>query len=685
MPLSTGKTYLEQFADDPVAQRALLACAAALRLDDESASAAIEVVAQANGRTRELLHTVKDLGCVWRQWDGSWYLAEDVRKELVGELHQRVPSEQVNKLRSQLADKADQRAAAMPPDGQITTHQLRIALIEAGYQRTMVPGQVEKGGEQLGAIWEKAAPAAGEATARSVDYLAPEIEEHIGQLPVQVLFLRGMAARARHDRADQEKYFRAVWEQGRPGQIFGAAAHFFGLLVRDRRVAEQALRDSVQWNEDPRHRAEAYHSLGNLLAKDRRRWPEAEDAYRASLNLLHDAPSQGQVWHSLGNLLAKDRRRWPEAEDAHRESLRLLHDAPSQAQVWHSLGNLLAKDLRRWREAEGAYQRSLGLDPGDVSAAQVWHSLGNLLAKDRRRWPEAEDAYRESLRLRHDAPHQAQVWHSLGNFFTKDERRWEDAENAFNKSKELCRDREHEAHVGASLANLLTKYQKPEADVRAEQLALRSLELDRGNPWTGSVCHRILAAIYERQGNAERAIRELEGLLEADRRQGKSRFQQAITARIAALSRGELPPLRKLKAVPLPSPDEEDDEFAGEAEPLAADLPTSLEPAGLLPSAPEPAQKPIRSHSPHEQRVQEGIERVLKEAWESVPDETPPENRFKVARAHASDIAGRLSPHIKREVRKHFETQKWEQLKHCDPKSTPLTPQQQNESQTEGG
>src|ERR1035441_629951 len=97
MPLSTGKTYLEQFADDPVAQRALLACAAALRLDDESASAAIEVVAQANGRTRELLHTVKDLGCVWRQWDGSWYLAEDVRKELGGELHQRVPSEQVNR------------------------------------------------------------------------------------------------------------------------------------------------------------------------------------------------------------------------------------------------------------------------------------------------------------------------------------------------------------------------------------------------------------------------------------------------------------------------------------------------------------------------------------------------------------------------------------------------------------
>src|ERR1039458_4505294 len=118
MPLSTGKAYLEQFADDPVAQRALLACAAALRLDDESASEAIEIVAQSNGRTRDLLHVVKNLGCVWRQWDGSWYLTEDVRKELVGELYQRIPPGQVNKLRSQLADKADQRAVAMLPDGQ---------------------------------------------------------------------------------------------------------------------------------------------------------------------------------------------------------------------------------------------------------------------------------------------------------------------------------------------------------------------------------------------------------------------------------------------------------------------------------------------------------------------------------------------------------------------------------------
>ena len=647
MPLSTGKIYLEQFADDPVAQRALLACAAALRLDDESARAAIEVVAQANGRTRELLHAVKNLGCVWRQWDGSWYLAEDVRKELVGELHQRVPSEQVSKLRSQLADRADQRAAAMPSDGQITAHQLRIALIEAGYQRTMVSEQAAKGGEQLGAIWETATPTGGEATARSVDYLAPEIEERIGQLPVQVLFLRGMAARARHNRAAQEKYFRAVWERGASGQIFGVAAHFFGNLVRDRVIAELALNDSLRWYPVPIHCGHVLHSLGNLLAKDRHRWREAEDAYRESIKLDILDSGKAQVWHSLGNLLAKDRRRWNEAEEAYRESLQLRHDAPHQA--------------------------------------QVWHSLGNLLAKDRRRGHKAEDAYRESLTLLHDAPSQAQVWHSLGNLLTKDERRWEDAENAFNKSLELWHDRESEAHVDASLANLLAKKQEPEVDGRAELLALRSLELDRGNPWTNGVCYRVLADIYERRGDFPNAINALKSLQETNRRLGERKFQQSIADRIAALSRGELPPPRQLKALSLPLPDEEDDEFAGEAEPLTADLPASPEPAGLLPSAPEPEPKPFRFRSSHEQRIQEGIERVLKEAWESVPDKTPPENRFKVARAHASDIAGRLSPHIKREVRKHFETQKWEQLKHCDPESTPLTPREQNESQTEGG
>jgi hypothetical protein len=235
------------------------------------------------------------------------------------------------------------------------------------------------------------------------------------------------------------------------------------------------------------------------------------------------------------------------------------------------------------------------------------------------------------------------------------------------------------------LANLLSKKQEPEADGRAELLALRSLELDRGNPWTNGVCYRVLAEVYERRRDCPKAINALKSLQETDRRLGKRGFEQSITDRIAALSRGELPPPRELTALPLPSPGEEGDEFAEQAEPLIEGFPTSSEPAAIVPSAPGAEPKPLLFRSPHEQRIQEGIERVLHEAWESVPDETPPENRFRVARAHASDIAGRLSPHIKREVRKHFETQKWEQLKHCDPKSAPLTPREQNESQTEGG
>lgn len=499
MPLSPGKAYLEHFADDPVAQRALLACAAALHLDDESATDAIEIVARANGRTREILHEVKNLGCVWRQWDGTWYLAEDVRKELVAELYRQVPQDQITTLRSRLAEKADQRAAALLPDGQITAHRHRAALIEAGFQRILTPEQVEEGGEQLGNIWEKATVSGGEATARSVDYLAAEIEEHIGQLPVQVLFLRGMAARARHDRSNQERYFGAVWEQGRPGYIFGAAAHFFGLLIHDRQTAERALRDSVRWNENPRNKAQAYHSLGNLLGGNFRRARDAEHAYRQSLMLDPVPAGQGQVWHSLGNLLAKDRRRSREAEAAYRKSLERLDDAPSQAQVWHSLANLLAKDRRRSREAETAYKKSLELDPSACHAAQVWHSLGNLL--------------------------------------TKNPARWSDAEDAFNKSLELWHNRESEAHVGASLANLLSKYHEAETDARAERLAQRSLEIDRGNPWTNGVCYRVLADVYERRRDFPNAIRALESLMETDRRLGKRGFEQNILDRIANLRR----------------------------------------------------------------------------------------------------------------------------------------------------
>jgi tetratricopeptide (TPR) repeat protein len=364
MPMNAGRTYLERFADDPVAQRALLACAAALRLDDELATEVIEVVVHANGRTRELLHEVKRLGCVWKQWDGSWYFAEEVRKALMDELDQRVPEEESSRLRSHLADRAARRAAGLAQDGQLTTHRRRSALIEAGYQRSMMPDELSRGGEQLGAVWEEATVAAGEATARTVDYLAPEIEERTGGLPVQVLFLRGMAARARHDRAKQEEYFRAVWEKGRHGNIFALAAHYFGNLATDAAVAERAMRDSIEWNPSPIHQSHVLNSLGNLLVRDRRRLKEAEQAFRKSLDLDRLSAGRAQVWHSLGNLLARDRDRWPEAEGAYTKAMELMQEPADWAQVAASFANLLSKyhSQDADRRSEELAGRSLVLD-----------------------------------------------------------------------------------------------------------------------------------------------------------------------------------------------------------------------------------------------------------------------------------------------------------------------------------
>ena len=80
------------------------------------------------------------------------------------------------------------------------------------------------------------------------------------------------------------------------------------------------------------------------------------------------------------------------------------------------------------------------------------------------------------------------------------------------------------------------------------------------------------------------------------------------------------------------------------------------------------ASIPLKLRSQLEERIQAGIGRVLTEAWETVPTETAQEDRFKTARRKAAEIISRLSPHIKRQVAAHFETQEWEPLKVREPK-----------------
>ncbi|HEY0511946.1 MAG TPA: hypothetical protein VGH73_08580 [Thermoanaerobaculia bacterium] len=291
---------------DDNARKALLACSAALNLNDDVARRAIALVAQSNGSTDTLLDRIKGLSCVWKQWDGTWYVAEDVRASLVDRLGAEVPSDVRNGLHELLADAADQRLLELVPDGQLFDYRVRACHLEAGYQQIQVTRHEEAGAERLLTAWQQGRLEARDATAAAVDHLASDLERQGHRLPDQVLFLRGMAARSRRDWGRAELYFRMVWEHGQPGEIQAIAAHLFANLTRDRKAAEQALRDSLAWNSEPFHRAQVWHSLGNLLARERNRSKEAEDAYQKSLELRHDPQHQGQVYASWANALARE-------------------------------------------------------------------------------------------------------------------------------------------------------------------------------------------------------------------------------------------------------------------------------------------------------------------------------------------------------------------------------------------
>ncbi len=73
--------------------------------------------------------------------------------------------------------------------------------------------------------------------------------------------------------------------------------------------------------------------------------------------------------------------------------------------------------------------------------------------------------------------------------------------------------------------------------------------------------------------------------------------------------------------------------------------------------------KALQQHSDLEDRIKVGIERVLTQAWKSVPADIAEEDRFKMARRNASQEISRLSPNIKRQVGAYFQTQNWEPLK----------------------
>ena len=235
--------------------------------------------------------------------------------------------------------------------------------------------------------------------------------------------------------------------------------------------------------ERAQHAAPLHCISRTSISKQSGRWEEAERAYERSIDLREsDPPNQGKTLHSLGILLSKQSWRWKEAERAYERSIDLREsDPPSQGKTLHSLGNLLSKQPQRLKGAERAYERSIDLRESDPpSQGKTLHSLGNLLSKQRQRWEEAQDAYSQSLRLLEgDEPSQAEVY--------------------------------------ASWAKAIFWKRETSLYEKAEEYALKALQLKRDSLKNKGIVHNLLAQIYEAKGQYSEAISSLDEMIQVNR------------------------------------------------------------------------------------------------------------------------------------------------------------------------
>ena len=250
MSSSIAERYLELFQNDQPIRLALLACSAALQLDDETACEAVDLVARTNDSSYTLMRRVKKLGCVWKEWDGFWYVAEDVRRGLLDWIYRELPEPTIVKLRQLFANAATSRAAQITSNDQAAAHERMVAQLEAAYHRVLIPGQTENGASELIELWRQLPSSDREALAVSVDYLADELDQRLGRLPDEIVFLRGMAAGQRGDSEAQERYFDLVWKSGYTGEhadIHAIAAQFLGELIQQR---DPQIQVPETWTED---------------------------------------------------------------------------------------------------------------------------------------------------------------------------------------------------------------------------------------------------------------------------------------------------------------------------------------------------------------------------------------------------------------------------------------------------
>jgi len=333
MSSSIAEHYIELFKDDRRGLFALLACSAALQLDDETACEVVELVSDSNGPTRSLIWRIKKLGCVWKDRNGFWHLTEDVRRPLHARLLEVLSEAKIVQLREHLVQKASARAKQTDPHDDLATQHQLLTRLEGIYQGLLISTKSNTTANELAELWRRLPPVAADGLARSVDYIADELDRLLHALPDAVLFLRGIAARTRDDDLAQEKYFGRVWKRARrarvrqgpsqPGYIGAMAAHYSGLLFqnRDPTTAEKALRDSLRWIEAGRERGLFYLALGTLLAIDSKRRDEAEEAFNQSLKLLEDPPDKAQVHLALAAFMEMGREIKSQSHSTSRESV----------------------------------------------------------------------------------------------------------------------------------------------------------------------------------------------------------------------------------------------------------------------------------------------------------------------------------------------------------------------------
>jgi RNA polymerase sigma-70 factor (ECF subfamily) len=310
MSSSIAEQYTERFKDDRPALLALLACSAALQLDDETACEVVKLVANSNGSTRSLVWRVKKLRCVWKEWNGFWHVTEDVRRKLQERLQDELHQSTIIELRELLARKADSRAKETDPHCKVTTHHQLLTRLEGVYQRLLIPTKTETAAHELIELWRQLPSAAAESWACSFDSLSDELNLRLQGLPDAVLFMRGIAAQVRGDHHAQEKYFLKVWRRGRriqPGYVHAKAAHLLALLVlnRDPKSAEKLLHDSIKWMDARRESGMTHLALGKLIERYPLRLNEAQHAYEKSLELFADPGDQAQAYQALADLHEK--------------------------------------------------------------------------------------------------------------------------------------------------------------------------------------------------------------------------------------------------------------------------------------------------------------------------------------------------------------------------------------------